>query len=104
MTDPKTFKPVRIFSSAAGGDLMRWVQENLEKGNTVLLIDLQEVLFMDSTGLAMLVMAHKAVKQVGGTLALVNLNGQARMLFDMSGMNDFFEVYSTPAAFSALCA
>lgn len=93
------FKPVRIFSSVAGADLSIWVQESLDNGNTILLMNFQEVLFMDSTGLAMLVTAHNTVKRAGGRLILTNLQGQVQMLLETSNMNDFFEVYSNPTEF-----
>jgi anti-sigma B factor antagonist len=78
---------------------MGWVQDNLEVGNNALLINLRDVLFMDSTGLATLITALKAVRQADGRLALCSLNGQARMLLEMTGMSDIFEVHNTPRDF-----
>lgn len=93
------FYPTRILSSASAGDLMTWIHDNLEQGHNRLLINLQNVLFMDSTGLATLVAALKTVRQTGGNLALCSLNGQARMLFEMAGMEEMFEVYNTATEF-----
>jgi anti-anti-sigma factor len=94
-----TFYPTRILSSTSASDLMGWVQDNLELGNNALLINFRDVLFMDSAGLATLITALKAVKQVGGRLALCSLNGQARMLLEMTTMSDIFEVHPNPIEF-----
>jgi anti-sigma B factor antagonist len=93
------FYPKRILSSANSSDLIAWVHDNLAQGNQRMLINLRDVLFMDSTGLASLVKAQRTVAQGGGQLALCCLGGQAQMLFEMSGMEHFFEIYANQAAF-----
>lgn len=96
----KVFYPTRILSAASASDLMSWLQDNLQSGSKELLIDFRDVLFMDSTGLGILVASLTAIRQANGRLALCNLNGQARMLLEMSGMDTVFELYDTPADFA----
>jgi len=101
MLTAKVFYPTRILSSANASDLIGWINDNVERGSKKLLINLQNVLFMDSTGLAALVTALKIVKGAGGRLALCALNGQARMLFEMANMDQMFEIYASPLEFEA---
>ena len=54
---------------------------------------------MDSMGLGTLITAHKVVQKAGGKLALCGLWGQARMVFEMSNMEELFETYETPQEF-----
>jgi anti-anti-sigma factor len=93
----KVFYPTRILSSANAPDLISWIQENLEAGTDQLLVNFQNVLFMDSTGLATLVTALRMVEQAGGRLALCSLSGQARMLFEIASMEKLFEIYGNPS-------
>jgi anti-sigma B factor antagonist len=99
LSPSQIFYPTRILSSANSADVIAWVQNNLEQGKQRLLINFQDVLFMDSTGLATLVDVKKMISHVGGQLALCCLGGQARMLFEMSGMEGFFEIYDNPQEF-----
>lgn len=91
-------------SSATTGSLLDGIAYSLEAGRTNILIDFQQVMFMDSTGLSALVMAMKRVRQANGRFALCRLNGQARMVLEHSGMNQVFTVYETPAEFSQAIA
>ncbi|MBW4470839.1 MAG: STAS domain-containing protein [Stenomitos rutilans HA7619-LM2] len=96
----QTFYPKRILSSSTAGDLLDGVTHALETGTLNILIDFQQVMFMDSTGLSALVIALKQVHKGNGRLALCRLNGQAYMVLEHSGMNKVFEIYETPEAFA----
>jgi len=100
MSAIQVFQPTRILSSSATGDLLDSVDDCLKAGTTNVLINLQNVLFMDSSGLGALVIAFKRVKAVNGHFALCSVNGQARMLLEQSGMGEVFEIYASLEAFS----
>jgi len=51
-----------------------------------LVIDLAGVTFLDSTGLAALVVAHRRAAAAGRTLAVVNARGIVRRVLDITGM------------------
>jgi len=104
MSAIQIFQPTRILSASATGDLLDSIDDCLEAGKTNILIDLQNVLFMDSSGLGALVIALKRVKAVNGRFALCCVNGQARMLLEQSGMEGVFEVYASSAEFSDVIA
>lgn len=100
MTTPHIFQiKTRLFSAATAPELLYWVNNLLESGETYLLLNMQEVLFMDSSGLGALVVAHNRVQKAGGRLVMCSLNGQARMLFELAGMEKLFEVYSDQKSF-----
>jgi anti-sigma B factor antagonist len=94
-----TYYPTRILSVASSTSLLGWVQRQLETGCETLLIDFREVMFMDSTGLGTLITALKLVQKAEGRLALCSLGGQARMLFEMAGMESVFEIFDSPVDF-----
>lgn len=94
-----TFQPTRILSVASSASLLNWVNQRIEAGNRILIIDFCQVMFMDSTGLGTLVTALKIVQRAEGRLILYSLWGQARMMLDMAGMESVFEIYDGPVEF-----
>jgi anti-anti-sigma factor len=93
------FYPTRILSVDSSETLLEWIDQQLQNGHKTLLIDFRNVTFMDSTGLGALVSAFKAVQLADSRLALCCLKGQARMVFDMVGMEQLFEVFDNLKAF-----
>jgi len=93
------FQPTRILSVASSASLLNWVNQRLEVGDRILIIDFCQVMFMDSTGLGTLVTALKVVQRAEGRLILCSLWGQARMMLDMAGMESIFEIYGKPSEF-----
>ncbi len=66
----------------------------------ILLIDLKDISFMDSSGLGGLVAALKTVRNSGGELALCSPTDQVQMLFDLTSMGTIFKIYSSPQDFA----
>jgi anti-anti-sigma factor len=89
------FSPSRILSSANSADLLNWVRDRVDSNQARLLIDLRNVLFMDSAGLGALIAAYKIAEQANGELMLCSLNGQARMLLEMTGLESVFQIYES---------
>jgi anti-anti-sigma factor len=55
-------------------------------------VDLAELEFMDSTGLAALLGAHKALQEQGGTLELRHPSKMVIGLVQITGLDDVFEI------------
>lgn len=71
-----------------------------EGGKKKILLDFSGVTFMDSAGLGSLVLLLKMVRSHGGKLYLCNVNDQIQMLFELTNMNQVFNIYPTPEAFT----
>jgi anti-anti-sigma factor len=99
MRDIQVFQPTRILSSSTTGELLQAIAQSLEAGNICILVDLQNVLFIDSMGLSALVIALKRVRDVNGRFALCGLNAQARLLLEQTSMEKVFEIYANPEEF-----
>jgi anti-anti-sigma factor len=93
------FQPTRILTSINAVDVQEWARECLETQEKTLLIDLKNVSFMDSSGLGALLSIQKMVKSHGGELALCNIQGQARMLLEMTTTLQLFSIYEDQSAF-----
>ncbi|MBW4518420.1 MAG: STAS domain-containing protein [Scytolyngbya sp. HA4215-MV1] len=98
----KTFSPSRILSSVTTGDLLEGILTSLDAGAEIIVVNLQDVSFMDSTGLGALILAHKKVRKAGKRLVLCSVWGQTRMLLEHSGMANVFETYFDQEEFNRL--
>jgi anti-sigma B factor antagonist len=67
-----------------------------ESDSELLIVDLRELEFMDSTGLSVLVRAHQRAEAQGRRLGLVNGSQQVQRLLTLTGVADRFTLADTP--------
>lgn len=65
----------------------------IDKGNYNLVINLEKVRYIDSTGLGVLIGGLKRVREHGGSVNLVCTNPQIRKIFDITGLVKIFGIY-----------
>jgi anti-anti-sigma factor len=83
------------------GQFRRQVSDLVLSKPKVLLVDLKNVTFMDSSGLGALVSALKTVRATGGEMALASIGENVQMLFDLTSMGKIFKIYGDRAEFEA---
>jgi len=91
-------QPSGVFDGSQAGSFRQAIEDHLATSN-VILVDLQEVKFMDSSGLGAIVAALKTVRSAGGQLYLCALNQQVKMLFELTSVDQVFELFPNRAAF-----
>ena len=69
----------------------------IESDHTRLIIDVEKVEFLDSTGLGVLVGALKKVRADGGTLDIVCTQERILKIFDITGLDKVFGLHRTVA-------
>jgi anti-sigma B factor antagonist len=69
----------------------------IESGNTRLVIDVENVEFLDSTGVGVLVGALKKVRSVGGTLDIVCTQPRLLKIFVITGLDKVFGLHTSVA-------
>jgi anti-sigma B factor antagonist len=62
----------------------------------LLIVDLRDLNFMDSTGLHALVKAHKHARDVGRRFAVIRGGGQIERLLDLTGVGKLLIVAQSP--------
>lgn len=76
------------------------LQEELDRAGAsnarLLIIDLRELDFMDSTGLSVLVRAHQRAEEHGRRLAMVRGPQQVQRLLNLTGVADRLTMVDTP--------
>lgn len=88
-------QPSGLLDSVNGNKLRREIGDLINSQAIHILIDFQNIDFMDSSGLSSLVMILKSVKEVDGSLQLGNLNEQIRMLLQLTAMDSIFQIEPT---------
>lgn len=99
MNPVSIYQSGRILSSTEGAQVQAWTKSAIEREVRYLLLDLSGTSFMDSSGLGAIVIASKHARQKDVKFALCSLNGQARMLLELSSMETHFEIFSDRQAF-----
>ena len=92
-------QPEGILDSIQANSLRRDIVDLIENGVKLILIDLQDITFMNSSGMGALVATLKTVKAAGGELALCSLTEQVKIIFELSKMNRIFQVFEDRQAF-----
>ncbi|MBW4666995.1 MAG: STAS domain-containing protein [Cyanomargarita calcarea GSE-NOS-MK-12-04C] len=93
MHQVKIFQPNGILDATRSQEFRENISEVLESGAKIVLVDFQNVTFMDSSGLGALVLAFKALRAADTKLVICSINEQIRILFELTGMDKVFEVF-----------
>jgi anti-sigma B factor antagonist len=96
----KIIKPVGILDATKSVDFRQKITEIEDISVKTILIDFQEVTFMDSSGLGALVLAFKTLRAADKKMAICSINEQVRILFELTGMDNVFEIFDSQNDFN----
>lgn len=71
------------------------VVEAIDAGHTRLIIDIESVAFLDSTGLGVLVGALKRVRALDGSLDIVCTSDRLMRIFKITGLDKVFGLHAS---------
>ncbi len=69
----------------------------IDNGATKILVDFEDLNYISSSGLRMLLVAHRRLEGPGGQLGICNPQTLVGEVFDTSGFLDIFSVYGSQA-------
>lgn len=96
----KVLQPSGILDGTKAGQFRQEISNLVDSDKVdIVLIDFQDVTFMDSSGLGALVLALKTVRAAGAKLFICSVNEQIRMLFELTSMDRVFEIFPTREEF-----
>ncbi|GBE91709.1 STAS domain-containing protein [Nostoc cycadae] len=87
-------QPSGILNGISGNQLRREVSDLLDNGIEILLIDLKEVTFIDSSGLGSLVSAMQIAKTANAKLFVCSVSDQVRMLFELTKIDRVIQTFT----------
>jgi anti-anti-sigma factor len=99
----QAFKVVKlsgIINNTNSEELRQQIINLQESGAKTVLVDCQDVAFMDSSALGALVLAFKTLRAANSRLVLCSINEQVRILFELTGMDKVFEIFSSQDEFN----
>jgi anti-anti-sigma factor len=89
-----------ILDGIKGNELRREVSGVLANGAEILLIDMKEVNFIDSSGLGALVSAMQMARNANAKLFICSISAQVRMLFELTKMDRIFQTFADQDEFN----
>ncbi|MDJ0674463.1 MAG: STAS domain-containing protein [Calothrix sp. MO_167.B42] len=96
----KIVQPSGILDGQTTNNLRREIIDLVEGGANVILVDLQEVTFMNSSGIGALVAAFKAVRAANSQMYLCSLSDQLQMIFQLTKMEKVFKIFQNRDEFA----
>jgi anti-sigma B factor antagonist len=104
MSTPNTIKCLPL-SGIIDGTRINEVRQAIAQlqvvAQEIVVIDLAQVEFMDSSGLSAIIMALKQIRAANAQLCLCALTPQVQVLFDLTSMDRLFPIYRDRAEFEA---
>lgn len=86
------YSELLILSSAT--QFYQEIQRIFEAGVNAILIDLKNVTLINSSDLMALIEAFRAVQNAEGKLFLCSMNEQTRILFELTGLDQVFDIFA----------
>lgn len=93
--DAAILRPSGQVDADSAPDLKALLKELVEQGARLLIVDLDRVDFIDSSGLSALVSGLKAVRQRSGSLHLCRAHTQALTSLRLTMLDRVFSIYPT---------
>ncbi len=85
-----------ILNASSAPQLKSHIEQSLESQSIV--IDLEQVDFLDSSGLGILVRIARKKKVSGAVLRLANLNERVKKVFELTNAYTLFDIFDDVAA------
>ncbi len=99
ITPVKVIQPTGILDVTNCSQLRQEIVEVANTGFSNVLLDCQNLTFMDSSGLAALVLASQKVREVNSQLSICSIDRQIKLLFALSSMDDILETFPSQTEF-----
>jgi anti-sigma B factor antagonist len=75
-------------------ELKDYILRLIEGGERNIIVQLEKVRFIDSSGLGALLSGHKTALAKSGSLALANVQKQVLSMFQLTRLNTVFEIFA----------
>ena len=95
----EVIRPSGIIDGISGNEIREQAIQLLNNGKKIILVDCQDISFMNSAGIGALVAALKAINNEGGEFYLCSLSSQVKIIFQMTKMNRIFQIFANREEF-----
>jgi anti-sigma B factor antagonist len=95
----KVILPPSTFDGLYGKQLRQEIDGAMQLGIETVLLDCQNVAFMDSSGLGAIVIVFKRIREMNKRLCFCSLSPQVKLLFELTDVVSIFEIFEDATAF-----
>lgn len=71
------------------------INKIIEERNYNVIIDLEKVTYIDSSGIGALISSLSSLKKYHGSLKIINVYSSVRKVFELTKLTSFFEIYDS---------
>ena len=99
--DIKTFNNIAVVELTDKLDiyhaalLPRTINELIDRNTRSVIFNLEKLIFIDSSGIGVLITAMGELKKAGGALKITGLNEFTAPIFRITNANNLFDIYET---------
>jgi anti-sigma B factor antagonist len=83
------------FDTYHAQSVRQWLDQATKSDPARVVVNLQDVSFLDSTGLSTLVQGMKRSRQLNGDIRLCGLRPPIRMVFELTRLDRVFEIFGS---------
>jgi anti-sigma B factor antagonist len=89
-----TFKPTGYVTAANVESFQNKLHREISQQNyAVFLVDMSEVVFLDSAGLMTIVRAFRVAQEMGKRFAICAITAPVKIIFELVRLDEFIEIY-----------
>ncbi len=81
-----------LIGENVGPDILEVVNHAIENESRSIVIDLNGIRYMNSSGIGVLITVHSKMKNIGGQVILVNPNDQIVKILDLTKLSQVFTI------------
>ena len=93
-SDAAIFQVKGRLDSSSTPDLEKRIQDSLDQGSTILILDFSDLEYINSAGLRILVMSYQRLQPLGGQVMVCGVRDYIAEIFDISGYNRIFHMHA----------
>lgn len=75
-------------------DLKDSIFEQIDIGKTNIIINLDQVTYIDSSGIGTLITSLSKIKKINGNMCIINVYDSVRKVFELTKLTTFFKIYA----------
>jgi anti-anti-sigma factor len=96
----QVIEPSGILDGVKAKQLQSQIKDIVADGVDIVLIDLENVRYMDSSGLGALIAVQRLIRKANGNFFLCSVNDQVNMLLELTKMNQLFKIFANRDEFN----
>ncbi len=95
----KIVQPSGVLDGITANELRREIRNIAENGAEIILVDFQDITFINSSGIGVLVVMLRDIRFAGKKLFICSLSPQVKMLFELTKIDRIFKPFANREEF-----